>query len=292
MTRPGDPQSTPASTGARVRRVDVNVHVGGYPWRHVPHPEPAILARVLEREEIDAAWVGHLPSAFWRDPTPGNAELYAALAAHPTLLPAPCVRPDWPGWERHVRDAADRGVPALRAYPTLWGMGPGDAALDRLAHTCAEAGLALVLSARFEDGRQRHPLDGAPDLQPAHVRALARAATHAALVVVNAGDDFISETVWALTAAERARLWFDFSWVWGPPEEQFARLLRTVGADRFVYGTGWPLRLTQNARALLDLLPADVADPPLAAADDLVRMARQAGPHPASHAVPNAARGS
>jgi hypothetical protein len=270
MTADDPPAAAPA---ARARRVDVNAHVGGYPWRHVPHPEPEVLARVLAREELDAAWVGHLPSAFWRDPTPGNAELYAALAAHPTLLPAPCVRPDWPGWERALRDAADRGAPALRAYPQLWGMAPGDAALDRLAHACAEAGLAVVLSARFEDGRQRHPLDGAPDLQPAHVRALARSGARAALVVVNAGHDFVSEVVWALADAERARVWFDFSWLWGPPDEQFARLLRAVGAERFVYGTGWPLRLTQNARALLDLLPADVAGPRLADADALARLA-------------------
>lgn len=257
------------ATAAAPRPVDVNAHVGGYPWRHVPHPEPAVLARVLEREGLAAAWVGHLPSAFWRDPTPGNAELYAVLAPHPTLRPAPCVRPDWPRWQRELADAAERGAPALRAYPQLWGMGPGDPALMSLAGACAGARLALVLTVRFEDGRQRHPLDTAPDLQPAHVRALARAGTGAALVIVNAGFDFIQEIAWALTPRELARVWFDFSCVWGPPEDHLATLLRTVGAARFLYGTGWPLRLTQNARALLDLLPDDVARPALTSADAL-----------------------
>ncbi len=271
MVDPGPPAPAPDRAP-----VDVNTHVGPYPWRHVPHPEPAVLARVLAREGLAGAWVGHLPSAFWRDPTPGNAELYAALAAHPTLRPAPCVRPDWPGWERGVREAADRGAPALRAYPQLWGLGPGDASLDRLAHACAEAGLALVLGARFEDVRQRHPFDTAPDLQPAHVRALARSAAATALVVVNAGAEFVGEVVWALTERERARLWFDFSWLWGPPADEFARLLRTAGGRRFVYGTGWPLRLTQNARALLDLLPPDLAGPALAHADDVAAAARAA----------------
>lgn len=255
------------------RRIDVNAHVGGYPWRHVPHPEPAVLERVLRREGIDAAWVGHLPSAFWRDPAPGNAELYAALAPHPTLLPAPCVRPDWPGWEAQVREAAARGAPALRVYPQLWGLAPGDPSLAALAHAAASHGLALVLSARFEDGRQRHPLDTAPDLQPAHVRALARAGTGAALVVVNAGREFIEETAWALTALEVARVWFDFSWVWGPPDDHLATLFRTLGPSRFVYGTGWPLRLTQNARALLDLLPPDLGAPALADAGAVARRA-------------------
>lgn len=267
------PHAAPNAPPAAPRPVDVNAHVGGYPWRHVPHPEPGVLARVLEREGLAGAWVGHLPSAFWRDPTPGNAELYAALALHATLRPAPSVRPDWPRWERHVREAADRGAPALRAYPQLWGMAPGDAALTGLAAACAEARLALVLGVRFEDARQRHPFDGVPDLTPAHVRALARANTGAALVVVNAGHEFIQEVHWSLTAFERARVWFDFSWVWGPPDDHLALLFRTIGAARFVYGTGWPLRLTQNARALLDLLPPDVATAALADADAIVRLA-------------------
>lgn len=244
--------------------VDVNAHIGAYPWRDVPHPEPAVLARVLEREGIASAWVGHLPSAFWRDPTPGNAALYAALAPYANLHPAPCIRPDWPGWERALRAAVDAGAPAIRAYPTLWALGAGDVCLASLAHACADAERAVVLSARFEDGRQRHPLDVAPDLTPAHVRALARE-TRASLVVVNAGREFIEEVAWALTPDERARVWFDFSSVWGPPEDHFATLVRTLGADRFAYGTGWPLRLTQNARANLDLLPADLRAPTLAA---------------------------
>lgn len=266
--------------------VDVNASVGGYPWRHVPHPEPAVLARVLAREGLAGAWVGHLPSAFWRDPSPGNAELFDALAPHPTLRPAPCVRPDWPRWERQLRDAAERGAPAMRAYPTLWGMGPGDGRLEQLARACAALDLAVVLPVRFEDVRQRHPLDAAPDLQPAHVRALARAATGARLVVVNAGAEFVQEVAWGLAAEERATLWFDFSWLWGPPEDQFATLLRTLGPERFVYGTGWPLRLTQNARALLDLLPVELRG----AGAQLARATLGRGaPVHAADGVPNAA---
>lgn len=248
--------------------VDVNTWIGAYPWRPVPHPEPAVLARVLESEGIASAWVGHLPSAFWRDPTPGNADLYAALAPFPQLRPAPCIRPDWPGWEHAVRDAVEHDAPAIRVYPTLWGLAPDDPVMAALAQTCADAERALVLSVRFEDSRQRHPLDVAPDLTPAHVRALARG-TRAALVVVNAGREFIEEVAWALTAEERARVWFDFSWVWGPPEDHFALLLRTLGAERFVYGTGWPLRLAQNARANLDLLPAALRTPQLAAEPEI-----------------------
>src|SRR5690242_5065880 len=98
--------------GARLTRgvalmlVDVNTFIGGYPFRHVPHPDPDILERVLARERVDRAWVGHLPSAFYRDPTPGNEALYNLLAAHAdVLVPVPAVRPDWPKWESALAEA-------------------------------------------------------------------------------------------------------------------------------------------------------------------------------------------
>jgi len=256
--------------------IDTNAWIGGFAFRHVPHPEPAVLASVVEREGLAGAWVGHLPSVLWRDPSPGNAELYDALAPFPTLHPAPAIRPDWPRWERLLREAADRGAPSVRAHPVQWGMAPGDANLAWLGAACAEAGLVLQLTVRFEDLRQRHALDVAADLTAAYVRAVARAPRAPHLVVANAGRELIEEIAWSLTDEERARVWFDFSWVWGPPEDHLAILFRAIGAARFVYGTGWPLRLVQNPAANLALLPDDVRSHAIMDADEIVRSARRA----------------
>ena len=173
-----------------------------------------------------------------------------------------------------MREAVDRGAPALRAYPMQWGMGPDDRHLERLGAACAEAGLVLVLTVRFEDLRQRHALDVGGDLTAAHVRAVARAPRAPHLVVAHAGRELIEEIAWSLTDAERARVWFDFSWVWGPPEDHLATLFRTIGASRFVYGTGWPLRLVQNPAANLALLPGALRDARIADGDEIVRSAR------------------
>jgi hypothetical protein len=245
--------------------IDVNALIGPYPFRYVPHPDPDVLARVLEREALSGAWVGHLPSVFYRDPGAGNAQLYTALAAHaPKLQPVPTIRPDWPEWERDLRTARDAGAPAVRAYPAHWQLGPADQRMSELAIACGESKLALLLTVRFEDLRQRHALDVAGDLQAAAVRSLARAGAGVRLVVTAAGREFIEEVHWGLTTEEQRRIVWDFSWVWGPPEDHLAKLFRTVGSERFVFGTHWPLRLTQNPRANLDLLPDDVAPAKLA----------------------------
>jgi len=241
--------------------IDVNTFIGGYPYRHVPHPDVDALVRVLDRENIREAWVGHLPSAFHRDPNEGNAELFKLLNAHGSRLKAvPTVRPDWPGWESQLDRWRESGAVAVRAYPPQWQMGPHEPAMVELAVACSERRLPLILTVRFEDLRQRSPLDTAGDLSAAAVRALARAGFPCRLIVTAAGRDFIEEVHWGLAKSESERVYWDFSWVWGPPEDHLAKLFRTIGSERFVFGTQWPLRLAQNPRANLELLGDDLRE--------------------------------
>jgi hypothetical protein len=248
--------------------IDVNTLIGPYPFRYVPHPDPDVLMRVLDREQLTGAWVGHLPSAFYRDPTLGNQALYAALEPFASRLrPVPTIRPDWPKWESAVREATSVGAPAIRAYPPQWAVGPHDSGMKELAVAAGEQGMALLLTVRFEDLRQRHWLDSAGDLSAAAIRALARAGESVRIVVTAAGREMIEEVHWGLTPVEQQRVFWDISWIWGPPEDHLAKLLRTIGPERFVFGTQWPLRLTQTSRANLDLLPDDLRGVSLADAD-------------------------
>jgi hypothetical protein len=155
-------------------------------------------------------------------------------------------------------DLVDRCVPAVRAYPPQWGLSPDDASMRALCGACGEAGITLVLTARFEDLRQRHWMDTAGDLSAAAIRAVARGNTHSRIVVLAAGRGLIEEVHWGLTPAERGLVFWDISWLWGPPEDELALLFRSIGAERFVYGSGWPLRLAQTPRANLALLPDDL----------------------------------
>lgn len=239
--------------------IDVNTFIGPYPFRHVPHPTPDALIGVLDREKLEGAWVGHLPSAYYRDPTLGNAELFSTLEPFSKRLKAvPAIRPDWPGWEASLRDAKSAGAPAIRVYPPQWGLGPHDGRLREFAVAAGESGLPLVLTVRFEDLRQRHQLDVAGDLSAAAIRSLARAGDAVRLVITAAGREMIEEVHWGLTPEEQQRVLWDIAWIWGPPEDHLMKLFRTVGADRFVFGSQWPLRLVQTPRANLDLLPDDL----------------------------------
>jgi predicted TIM-barrel fold metal-dependent hydrolase len=238
-------------------RIDVNAFVGGYPWRKVPGTSPRDLLGAMDRVGIDTAWVSHLPGVFWRDPTEGNDWLYEMAGREPRFEPVPAVHPELAGWDRVVALAAERGVPAVRADPTFYGIDPGGTLMRSLAAGCGEAGVPLLLAVRLEDGRQRHPNDRADELPAAAVRALIRSDPRVRILVTHADRAFIEEVHFGSTPEEAARLWWDISWVWGPPEDHLELLLGTIGPERFVFGSGQPLRLPETPVARLDLLDLD-----------------------------------
>ncbi len=218
----------------RLMRVDVNAFLGSYPYRRVPGTSADALLAAMDRVGIDQAWVSHLPGIFWRDPAAGNEWLLETAGRQPRLRPVLAVHPEMAGWEQRARGWPP-GRARRRCEPT-----PRSTASPRADRPCAPSrrpaaapGCPLMLAVRLEDGRQRHPNDHAADLPAAAVRALIRADPRVRLIVTHADRPFIEEVHFGATPDEAARIWWDISWVWGPPEDHLETLLRTVGPARF-----------------------------------------------------------
>lgn len=240
-------------------RIDCNSFLGAYPWRKVPGTSPEALVQALDRTQIDTAWITHLPSLFWRDPTEGNAWLYETASRQKRFKPVPTIHPGLPQWEQVLADAANAGAPAVRCDPLYLGIDPAGGDMRVLAAACGAARVPLILAVRLEDGRQRHPNDRIAELTAAAVRAVIRSDPDVRLIVTHADRGFIEEVHFGSTPEEARRLWWDICWIWGPPEDHLALLLDTIGVERFVFGTGQPLRLPENSIAKLDLLDLEPA---------------------------------
>jgi len=234
--------------------IDVNAFLGAYPWRKVPGTSPEALLKAMDRTGVQSAWVTHLPSLFWRDPTEGNPWLLETARKQSRFQPVPVVHPGLAQWEQVIADAVNAGAPAVRCDPLYLGLDPAGGEMRVLAAACGAARIPLMLAVRLEDGRQRHPNDRVPELPAAAIRALVRSDADVRLLVTHADRSFIEEVHFGSTPGEAGRIWWDISWVWGPPEDHLATLLDTIGADRFVFGTGQPLRIPENSVAKLDLL--------------------------------------
>jgi hypothetical protein len=235
-------------------RIDVNAFLGAYPFRRVPATSPDALLRAMDRVAVDQAWVTHLPGIFWRDPAAGNSWLYETAERQERFRPVPAVHPGVAGWEQVLSEAGEQGVPAVRCDPTYYGLDPAGPQMQALVRACSAEKVPLMLSVRLEDARQRHPHDRAPELPPWAVRSLVRSDPGVRLLVTHADRPFVEEVHFGSTAEESSRILWDICWIWGPPEDHLGTLLRTVGIERFVFGTGQPLRLPENSVAKLDLL--------------------------------------
>jgi predicted TIM-barrel fold metal-dependent hydrolase len=263
-------------------RIDVNSFVGAYPFRRVPGTSPDALLAAMDRVAIDQAWVSHLPSVFWREPAAGNSWLYDMTRRSERLRPVPAVHPGLPGWEHLVRDARASGAPAVRCDPTYYGLDPTGPELKALVARCGEESVPLVLAVRLEDARQRHPNDRAGELPPWAVRTLIRSHPSVRLLVTHAERSFLEEVHFGSTPEEAARIWWDISWIWGPPEDHLQTALGTVGINRFVFGTGQPLRLPETSVAKLDLLDLGADERAAIESKNVAALAASPAPEPKS----------
>jgi uncharacterized protein len=270
-------------------RIDVNSFVGAYPFRRVPGTSPDGLLRAMDRVGIDLAWISHLPSVFWREPAAGNPWLYQTAERDPRFRPVPAVHPGLSGWQQEIVSARNAGVPAVRCDPMYYGLDPGGPEMQSLAGACAAESMPLMLAVRLEDGRQRHPNDRAGELPPWVVRTLMRSDPSLRLIITHAERGFVEEVHFGSTPEESARIWWDICWIWGPPEDHLQMLLRTIGAERFLFGTGQPLRIPETSVAKLDLL--DLTAEQRAAIESenskLVTLSEAKGPKPKRRSAPS-----
>ena len=235
-------------------RIDVNAFIGRYPFRRSPGGSPSGLLGTMDRAGTDQAWISNLSAVFWQDPTDGNAAVYQCAAAESRFRPVPAVHPGLPHWQDALGEARAREAPCVRCDPTHYGLDQSGAETLALAGACGRLGIPVLMAVRLEDIRQRHPNDGAAELSPAAVRALVRADPRVRLIITHADRDFIEQVHFGSTPGEAARILWDIAWIWGPPEDHLELLLRTVGVERFAFGTGMPLRLPEASVAKLDLL--------------------------------------
>jgi uncharacterized protein len=241
-------------------RVDVNAFLGRYAYRHTPNGSPQALIQAMDRTGVDQAWISNLSAVFWRDPTEGNAVQYQTAAREVRFRPVPAVHPGLPNWEAELQEAVEQRAPCIRSDPAFYGLNPAGPEMRALAARCGELGVPLLLAVRLEDGRQRHPNDRAEELEPWAVRALVRSDERVRLLVTHADREFVEQVHFGSTPAESSRILWDICWIWGPPEDHLALLLRTIGLARFTFGTGMPLRLPENSVAKLDLLDLSAQD--------------------------------
>jgi len=219
--------------------IDVNAHLGHYPFRRLNHRTAAELIKLMDANGIDRAVVSSLHAVFYRNAHRGNEELHEETKPFgPRFIPVATVNPKYVGWKRDLDEAVDRwGMKAATLVPAHHGYALDDdlgtAALARIA----ELGLPVVLTQRFEDRRQRHHWDVAEDLE---VKTLLKVAgEHPTLKFLL--SNWIGLNGEALAAAGlKGRCLIDFARLHVMYLKDVPKLIASLGVESIAFGSHMP----------------------------------------------------
>lgn len=236
---------------------DINTAIGHWPFRRIPHQQPAELRALLEARGIGAAAVAHTHGLFYKNCHDANLELAEAIAPHAGFyVGVATLNPAYAAWERDLETCVRRlGFRALRLVPQYHGYRLGDAAAVALARAAAAAGIAILVPHRVVDVRQRHWLDTEQTTALAEVSELCRAVPEARIVL----------TEWSGSAASLGspdgrplcpNLYLETSRLPSAYGQVLGQVVRALGAAHVVFGSGAPFK--EIRPALLKLEHADL----------------------------------
>jgi predicted TIM-barrel fold metal-dependent hydrolase len=219
--------------------VDVNVHLGRWPFRHLKGDEPAELMAKLKAQGIESAWAGSFDALLHRDIAAVNARLAEECQRYgkDVLIPFGTVNPALPFWEDDLQRCHERHhMPGIRLYPAWHGYRLDLPAFAALLKAAATKELIVQLALRLEDERTLHPLLRLHPIDLTPLPELVASLPRLRLVLLNHAGVANVELLRKLTRA--GRVYVDIATVEGVGG--VAQLLQAVAADRVLFGSHYP----------------------------------------------------
>ena len=131
----------------------------------------------------------------------------------------------------------------LRLYPTYQGYDLGGESAAELLAEAERYRLPVSIPCAFEDPRQRHHLDTAPDLTEHPIAAAARRFPKVSFLITNAPLAVIDMVVRHIPYQENVS--FDLSALPGPEADAARKAYALLGAGRLLLGTYAPFKYPQ-----------------------------------------------
>jgi uncharacterized protein len=244
---------------------DVNAHIGNWPFRPLPYTDAETLLSRMDAMGIERAAVAHSHGILYRNPQRANEELFEAVGRHgDRLVPVATLNPFYIDAIRDLRRCRDElGMKALRLVPPYHGYALAAPEALAFAEAARGLGMTVLVPFRVEDLRQRHRLDADRNTPLDDLLAFARALPGLNMVGTQYSLSADAKTVEALQAAPG--LHFDITRMRNSVPPHLADLVRQVGGDRFLFGTGMPFLVPEVSLVRLSLLEDDTARAAVAA---------------------------
>lgn len=237
--------------------VDLNAYLGHWPFRRLRHNDAESLLRLMDRAGIDRACVSSASAIFYKNSQSGNEELAEQIRGHEDRLTHfAVINPAYVAWRRDLEVCAEQfGSRGLRLYPHYHNYALSDACCDELVAAATERGMVVSIPLRQIDQRQRHWLLEIPDVAHGALEALVQRHPDARFVFLN-GIGFTGSRLGAADNGLPENYVIGISRLKATMANEVGALVRNLGAERVVLGTGMPFKYPEVALLKVEVLDA------------------------------------
>jgi uncharacterized protein len=238
--------------------IDVNAYLGHFAFRQLRHNTAEGLLRQMDRTKIDRAVVSSAASITYRNAHTGNEEVAAEVRAHrDRFIPFGVLNPAYSDWRHDLKVCHEEfGMKGLRLYPHWHQYKLTDPECLALVNAAAERRMVISIPFRVEDRRQQSWLVDVPDVTAAEAAALVQAAPKAMFLFGNS-PSFASSPLGKAGFAGNYSI--EISLLSAVMANEIGQLIRTLGEDRVLFGSGMPFHYPDGALLKVEVLDASPA---------------------------------
>jgi predicted TIM-barrel fold metal-dependent hydrolase len=230
--------------------LDVNCFHGYWPFRRMAYRTTHDLRRLMTRTGTHNVLVTPLAGIFYKDCLSAVREMLDELqgAAYRNMWPVAVINPVFPGWREDLETMVDEwGCVALRLFPNYHGYRLSDSLAAEMLEAAQERRLPLIISVRVEDERLQHRLARVRPVAPGDIMWVLRSFPNIRLILCEPKPAEVDEL-------RRSILTHLHASVVTPsrvPQFYLEELVRQLGSQRIMYGTGMPLACPEGVLRLV-----------------------------------------
>lgn len=220
--------------------IDVSVWVGSYPFRGIPSSSIGDLKVLCNRLGISQVVASSFENLFWENGLDAYEMWQEELADEDWCEHWPVVNPAMPGQIRAVKELVERFRPGgLRLLPNYHSYSLQENCVRELMCLAREKRLIVQVFQRIADERW-HWMLRVPAVEQEQLEAFAGEHTDQPIIISGTNQP----ALFSRHMHNDNQLYVDTSRIRGPVFA-FEELIRTIPADRILFGSLWPIQIPQ-----------------------------------------------
>ena len=220
--------------------IDVNAYIGHYPFRRLKYKTAADLIGQMDKYGIDKSCAAPLNAVYYKDCMEGNYELLEEIAPYKDrLIPFCVINPEYNGAREDFELCVNKlGFKGLRLFPKQQDYKLDGELAVQMLRMAGAMNIPVHIPILLEDLRGHHPLDAATPVSAEEIKQAAILAPDADIILSNDYLDQYARIIEPACAGRPGKIYYDISRVDCIIFEGIQSLVKQIGYERLVFGTG------------------------------------------------------